>query len=275
MAQSRGGNWWDATWNPVSGCSPVSPGCKNCYAAQLAATQQTSHEIPLHLGTTDFRNEKPRFNGRLTALRAGHPEWVSPLKWPGARHPLLGPGRPSLIFVGSMTDVFHENRPVAVIDKIVDVIGLSDHFGLLLTKRAQRLAEYFTAPRPEKTVRRWQQQLWLGFSAERQQEFDARWTHLSPLAERGYTIFVSLAPMLGPVRLPPDFLRHGQRVWAIVSGEQGPGARPMDPNWARAVRDQCAAAGVPFFLLQMAGRKPIPADLFVRQFPAASLTSGG
>jgi len=145
----------------------------------------------------------------------------------------------------------------------------------LLTKRAQRLADYFTAPRPEKTVRRWQQQLWLGFSAERQQEFDARWTHLSPLAERGYTTFVSLAPMLGPVRLPPDFLRHGQRVWAIVSGEQGPGARPMDPNWARAVRDQCAAAGVPFFLLQMAGRKPIPADLFVRQFPAASLTSGG
>jgi protein gp37 len=271
MAPSRGGNWWDGTWNPVGGCTPVSLGCKNCYAAQLAATQQTSHQIPLHLWTTDFRNEKPRFNGRLTALPAGHPEWVWPLTWPGARHPLLGPGQSSLIFVGAMTDVFHENRPVADIDKVVGVIGLSDHIGLLLTKRAPRLAEYFDAPRPEKTVRRWQQKLWLGFSAESQQEFDARWAHLRLLAELGYTVFVSVAPMLGPVRLPPDFLRHGRRVWAIASGEQGRDPRCMDANWARALRDQCAAAGVPFFLLQMAGRKPIPADLFVRQFPACTL----
>ena len=88
------------------------------------------------------------------------------------------------------------------------------------------------------------------------------------LAELGYTVFVSVAPMLGPVRLPPDFLRHGRRAWTIASGEQGRDARSMDANWARALRDQCAAAGVPFFLLQMAGRKPIPGDLFVRQFPA-------
>jgi protein gp37 len=270
MAQSRGGNWWDESWNPVGGCSPVSPGCRNCYAARLAATQHTSRQVPLYLGTTDFRNEKPRFNGRLTALPTGHPEWVRPLKWEGASHPLLGPGQPSLIFVGSMTDVFHEERPVADIDKVVDMINLSDHIGLLLTKRAHQLAEYFAGPRPEKTIRRWQQKFWLGFSAERQQEFDARWTHLRPLAERGYTVFVSLAPMLGPVRLPPDFLRHGRRVWTIASGEQGRGARWMDADWARAVRDQCAAADVPFFLLQMAGRQPIPADLFVRQFPAAS-----
>jgi protein gp37 len=266
MAASRGGNWWDGNWSPVGGCSPVSPGCKNCYAAEIAAKQR--HQIPLYLGATDFRNEKPRFNGHLTALPAGHPGWVWPLTWPGAHRPLLGPGQPSLIFVGAMTDIFHENRPEADIDKVVEMIGLSDHVGLLLTKRALRMAQYFAAPRPEKTERRWRQKLWLGFSAERQEEFDARWAHLGPLAERGYTVFVSIAPMLAPVKLPPDFLRHGQRAWAIVSGEQGRGARHMDPNWARAVRDQCAAAGVPFFVLQMAGRKEIPNDLFVRQFPS-------
>jgi protein gp37 len=261
MAQSRGGNWWDATWSPVGGCSPVSPGCKNCFAAKLAATQQTSRNVALYLGTTNFRNEKPRFNGRLTALPAGHPAWVWPLTWPGARRPLLGPGRPSLIFIGAMTDIFHEDRPVADIDKIIDMIGLSKHVGLLLTKRAARMADYFAALRP-------QQKLWLGFSAERQREFDDRWAHLRPLAARGFKVFVSLAPLLGPVRLPPDFLRHG--AWAIASGEQGPGARPMDANWARDARDQCTAAAVPFFLLQMSGRKPIPADLFVREFPAVN-----
>jgi protein gp37 len=234
----------------------------------LAATQHTSRQVPLYQDTADFRNEKPVFNGHLTALPAEHPEWVWPLKYSGADRPLLGPGQPSLIFVGSMTDIFHEDRPVADIDKVVDIITLSNHIGLLLTKRTQRLAEYFAAPQPEKMVRRWQQKLWLGFSAERQQEFDARWAHVRLLAERGYTVFVSVAPMLGPVRLPPDFLRHGRRAWTIASGEQGRDARSMDADWARALRDQCAAAGVPFFLLQMAGRKPIPADLFVRQFPA-------
>ena len=87
------------------------------------------------------------------------------------------------------------------------------------------------------------------------------------LAACGWTVFVSVAPMLGPVRLPPDFLGHGERVWCIPSGEEGRGARYMDPDWARALRDQCAEAAVPFFMLQMSGRKQIPMDLFVRQFP--------
>jgi len=97
MAPSRGGNWWDATWNPVGGCKPASPGCKNCYAAKLAATQHTSRQVPLYFETADFRNEKPVFNGHLTVLPEEHPEWIWPLKYSGADRPLLGPGQPSLI----------------------------------------------------------------------------------------------------------------------------------------------------------------------------------
>ena len=130
------------------------------------------------------------------------------------------------------------------------------------------MAKYFTTPRSEKTLRRQQQRLWLGFSAENQKCFDERWAHMRPLAERGWTVFCSIAPMLGSVTLPPNFLAHGERIWAIVSGEQGKYARPMNPDWARAIRDQCREAGVPFFMLQMAHRKPIPADLRVREFPA-------
>jgi protein gp37 len=147
------------------------------------------------------------------------------------------------------------------------MIALSNHIGQLLTKRPHRMAAYFSTL-PSGTQQRWRQKLWLGFSAERQQEFDERWPHMRKLAERGWTVFASVAPMLAPVRLPPDFLAYGDRIQVICSGEQGRGARFMDLDWARAVRDQCAAAGVPFFFLQCAGRQPIPHDLFVRQFPA-------
>ena len=94
------------------------------------------------------------------------------------------------------------------------------------------------------------------------------------LASLGFVVFVSVAPMLGPVWLPPDFLAHGERIWCICSGEEGRGARFMDASWARALRAQCAEANVPFFLLQMSGRKPIPADLFVRQFPRGGPVCG-
>jgi protein gp37 len=87
------------------------------------------------------------------------------------------------------------------------------------------------------------------------------------LARAGWTVFVSIAPMLGPVRLPADFLAFGNRIWVIVSGETSRGARYMHPDWARAVRDQCAAAGVPFFFKQMTGKETIPPDLLIRQFP--------
>src|ERR1700688_2130343 len=112
MAARHGDGWWDATWNPVGGCSPASPGCKNCYAAKLAATQQTAHRIALYDATTDWVRGKPAFNGNLTVAGPSHAVWSWPLTWPGARRPELGDGQPSLIFVGDMSDLFHEDRPI-------------------------------------------------------------------------------------------------------------------------------------------------------------------
>jgi protein gp37 len=267
--------WWDARgWNPFGGCSHASPGCLNCYAQRPAGTwlkHSAAHkDLGTYDGVTDLVKGKPVFNGKLTVAPDGHPHWAWPLRWPGAQHPVLGPGMPSLIFVGDMSDLFHEQRPAEVIDRVVGTIALSDHTGLLLTKRADRMAEYFLdveRSRPPGALRRWRDHLWLGFSAERQREFDQRWPLLRPLATSGYLVFVSIAPMLGPVRLPQDFLALGR--WVIVSGEQGPPAdvRPMDALWALAVREQCAEAGIPFFLLQMTGKRRIPPALLVREFP--------
>lgn len=236
----------------------------------LAGGQQTAHNIALHLGVTDRVKGRYVFNEKLTVAAPGHDVWTWPLRWKGAQH---RPGKPSLIFVGDMADLFHEGRPTSVIDRACATIAASDHIGQLLTKRAQRMTEYFTAL-PERTRRRWQAKLWLGFCAERQKEFDERWPHVRELARGGWVVFVSIAPMIGPVTLPPDFLALKERAWVICSGEQGKheDCRDMDPAWARALRDQCTAAGVPFFMKQMARKAPIPPDLLIRTFPVCAGT---
>ena len=264
--------WWDWTWNVVGGCFRASPGCALCYAAQEAGTKTWPFErsARIHDGVTSEEDKRRIFNGKLTVAPAGHHLWKFPLEWRGAKHPKLGPGQPSLIFAGEMSDVFHEERDAAVIGRICGTLALSDHIGLLLTKRTARMAEYFATLDPH-TLRCLQSKLWLGFSAERQIEFDERWPHMRRLANAGLFTFVSIAPMIRPVTLPPDFLALGPRTWVIVAGEQGPHAlcRDMDPNWAREIRDQCAAAGIPFFIKQMAKPQstPIPLDLHIREFP--------
>jgi protein gp37 len=190
------------------------------------------------------------------------------------KHPKLGPGKPSLIFVGDMADLFIEGRSNKIITRVCATIAVSEHIGLLLTKRTRCMAEFFAAL-DQRTVRRWQPKLWLGFSAENQEWFDRRWTDMRALANAGWIIFVSVAPMFGPVTLPGDFVAHGPRVWVIVAGEQvtSGDCRDMDPMWARSVRDQCASACTPFFLKQMAKGAPIPPDLQLRQFPSESYTT--
>lgn len=269
--QRHGANWWDFTWNPVGGCFAVSPGCKNCYAQHIAGTQQTFHRVAVHESVTDWVRGRPVFNGNLTVAEPDHAVWLEPLKFRGAEHPMLGAGQPSLIFVSDMADLFAENRSTEVIDQVISTIVHSKHIGQLLTKRADVLAAYFSAPDIDRRTS-WREKFWLGFTAERQIEFDERWAQMRPLAERGWTFFVSVAPMLAPVMLPTDFLAYGNQAWVICSGEQpcgGQATRLMDPDWARALRDQCREADVPFFLLQMTGGRwaPIPADLFIRQFP--------
>jgi protein gp37 len=230
---------------------------------------ETRNYGPLYRETVRRVKDKFVFNGKLTALKPGHEAWTWPLRWPGAQDPLLGAGQPSLVFVSSMSELFHERRSKSIIDRICGTMAASEHIGLLLTKRPQRMAEYL-ATVPLSALPRWRSHLWLGFSAERQQEFDQRWPYMRLLAEAGWTVFCSIAPMLGPVTLPADFLVLGQRAWVICSGEQGrqlERCRDMNPQWACDVLGQCAEASLPFFMKQMSGRQPIRPDLFVHQFP--------
>src|SRR5215472_14760940 len=200
MPAPRGWDWWwDATWNPVGGCLAISPGCTNCYAAQVAGTKTSPYAraAGVHNGVTVVKGTRRIFNGKVTAAPAFHTSWSWPLTWSGAPYPKLGPGAPSLIFVGDMADLFYK-RPEEIIARVCATIAASEHIGLLLTKRTRRMAEYFAAQSP-RTVRLWQPKLLLGFSAERQQEFDSRLADVRPLANADWMTFVSLAPMIGPV----------------------------------------------------------------------------
>jgi protein gp37 len=168
-----------------------------------------------------------------------------------------------------MSDIFMEGRPDEIITRICATLAASDHIGLLLTKRTRRMAKFFMAL-DARTVKRWQAKLWLGFSAEDQRWFDKRWVDMRVLADAGWRVFVSVAPMIAPLKLPDDFLALGPRVWVIVAGEQGKHAdcRDMDPAWVRSLRDQCASNNIPFFMKQMAKGAAIPHDLRLRQFPS-------
>jgi protein gp37 len=269
--------WWDRTYNTFGGCKYHSPGCLLCYAAADAGTvqQESGRERQVALlydGVVDRVKDGFIFNGTQTVLPPWHPGWNMPLTWPGAEVPLLGPGKPSLIFVASMSEPFLAGRPQAVLDRTFGTVAMSKHVGQVLTKNPSRMAEYFTAL-DSRTVRRWQPRFWLGFSAERQQEFDLRWPYMRQLAARGWTAFVSIAPMLGPVVLPPDLLALGDRAWVIISGEQGrphDRCRPMDVAWVSPVKKQCGDAGVPLFVKQWAQLAPIRPDFFIHQFPAVA-----
>jgi protein gp37 len=269
-------DWWDATWNPVGGCFYVSAGCRVCFVPPFLVGHPHEAET-VHTGVIDI-NEKgqPVWNGKLTVLPVGHPLWNFPFEYPGAEHPKLGPGKPSLILVACTSDLFFEGRPPKDIDRVVETIALSKHIGLFLSKctgpkyRGQ-MAEYFLK-QPPLTVECWQQNVLLGFSAERPREFAIRWEDMRPLTDLGFFVYVSLAPLLERITLPPDFLALGKRTWVIVNGEGEQAnrdrCRPMDPMWARAIRDQCAEAGIPFFLRGMAKGAPRPEDLRIWEFPS-------
>jgi protein gp37 len=262
-------HWWDKTYNTTFGCDPPSTGCLNCYAARAAGTLQTATEIQFYLGTTNLKRGRYVYNGNLKELPPGHPDLDFPLRWRGARNPRLGAGMPSLLWAADMSELFLPGRSQWILDRTICTLAMSDHIGLLLTKLPRRMAAYFNA-QPAIAQQQCREKLWLGFSAETQGWFDLRWPPMRDLAEAGWFVFVSIAPMIAPVTLPADFLALAR--WVIVSGEQGPLAhvRYLSPAWARAVRDQCAAAGVPFFLKQMSGKRPIPWDLNMQQFPNPS-----
>jgi len=210
--------WTEATWNPVTGCTKVSPGCKHCYAERLAARLQA-------MGNPRYRN------GFAVTL---HSDVLTlPLRWM----------QPRLIFVNSMSDLFHEAIPEEFIRRTFEVMGQADrHIFQILTKRAERLATL--APHLP-----WPPNIWQGVSVE-----NARYTwRIAYLQAVPSTIrFLSIEPLLGPIpRLPLEKIH-----WVIVGGESGPRHRPVDSAWVREIRDQCLAADVPFFFKQWGGHTP-------------------
>ena len=207
--------WTDATWNPVTGCVKISPGCKHCYAERLAMRLKA-------MGQANYRNGfEVTLQPHMLAL---------PLQ-------LKSPKR---IFVNSMSDLFHEDVPTDYIQQVFEIMGRAHwHQYQVLTKRAERLLD-LSDQLP------WAPQIWMGVSVENE-KYTYRIDHLR---ETGACVkFLSLEPLLG--RLSQLNLQGID--WAIVGGESGPGARFVDPLWVAEIRDQCLEAGVAFFFKQWGG----------------------
>jgi len=207
--------WTDATWNPVTGCTKVSPGCKNCYAERLATR--------LHaMGNPRYRN--------VFDLTLHEDQLTLPLRCK----------QPKKIFVNSMSDLFHEEVPDWFIFKAFEVMEKANwHLFQILTKRAERLAEL--APRLP-----WPGNVWQGVSVE---NADHTWRIQHLLQAPALIRFLSVEPLLGPI---PNLPLHGIS-WVIVGGESGPNYREVDAGWVRGIRDQCVRANVPFFFKQWGG----------------------
>ncbi len=207
--------WTEATWNPVTGCSKVSEGCRNCYAAKMAKR--------LHaMNNPRYINE---FNVTL------HHDLVElPLKWKTPRR----------IFVNSMSDLFHKDVPLEFIQAVFETMRKAHwHTFQILTKRSDRLLE-LSGSLP------WPPNVWQGVSVE-DHRVTTRIGHLKDVPAQ--VRFLSVEPLIGPVG---EMNLEGIH-WVIVGGESGPGARHMDPEWARTIRDQCVRDGVSFFFKQWGG----------------------
>lgn len=287
MGQTRI-EWADAVWNPITGCTPISEGCQNCYAKRMATRLR---------GRCGYPEDEPF---RVTL----HPERLEePLKWK----------KPRRIFVCSMGDLFHPEVPDQFIAMVFGTMRYASHHTfMVLTKRPERMAAWFSQiwELPGEGYKRFGHErrpggiegyivaeadrwplpnVWIGVTAENQQRADERIPILLqiPAAVR----FVSVEPMLGPLDLSkwlycyvcanegryynPVFdsfedcpVCEGDRPmldWVICGGETGPGARPMHPDWVRSLRDQCQEAGVPFFLKQLGEWAEIEADAIPRK----------
>jgi protein gp37 len=263
--------WWDTTWTPVSGCRPVSDGCRECWSLPWLKCHTWQTETVYTGAIKKAVDGSVRWTGDLTALRDGDPMWNFPLTFPGVENPALGSGKPNLIFAVVDGDLFVEGRPKKDINQVCATLAASKHIGLLCTKYTRQMANYFTALDP-RTVKLWQSKLLLGFSAENQEWFNRRWADMRAMTDAGWFVYVALSPLLEPVTLPPDFLALGQRTWVVVYGEcnrwEPERCRPMEADWARAIRDQCRAANIPFFIRGMHTGAYVPPDLYIRQFPA-------
>ena len=215
MATNSHIEWTDATWNPVTGCTKISQGCKHCYAERL------SHRLQL-MGQANYRN------GFELTLQ---PQMLDlPLRWK----------TPKRIFVNSMSDLFHKDVPTDYIKRVFDAMKRAHwHQYQVLTKRSERVLEL-------SNELEWSPQIWMGVSVE-----NDKYKHrIDDLRQTGAHVkFLSLEPLLGSL----GKLNLRGIDWAIVGGESGPGARPLNVEWVTEIRDQCIRSDVPFFFKQWGG----------------------
>ncbi len=226
MAIGSSIEWTEATWNPVAGCTIVSPGCTNCYAMRMASRLEKMGQSK-YANLTRKSGGRPKWNGNVT-LDAEN--LAVPIRWKTGR----------MIFVNSMSDLFQANVPFEFVDKVVKVIQQTpQHTYQILTKRPEILAEYSLS-------RKWPVNAWLGVSVENDD-----YTHRADVLKTVDCAvkFLSLEPLLGPV----SSLDYHGIDWAIVGGESGPGSRPVEYQWIADIRDRCVKAGVAFHFKQWGG----------------------
>ena len=215
MATQSRIEWTESTWNPLTGCTKVSPGCKHCYAERMAKRLQA-------MGQPNYAN----------GFRLSMHEHVleKPLEWK----------TPQVIFVNSMSDLFHKDVPLEFIRRVFDVMKRAHwHQFQVLTKRSERVRDL-------SSYLEWADNIWMGVSVENEKYV----YRIDDLRITGAMIkFLSVEPLIGPL---PEINLKGIS-WVIVGGESGPGARPLQREWVIGVRDQCLKAGVPFFFKQWGG----------------------
>ncbi|MEU0511250.1 DUF5131 family protein [Amycolatopsis thermoflava] len=225
--QGSGIEWTEVTWNPTTGCDRVSSGCDNCYALALAARLKA-------MGSPKYQSDgDPRTSGPGFGVSIHRQALQEPYRW----------RNPRVVFVNSMSDLFHAKVPLSFVREVFSVIAATPrHTYQILTKRSTRLRRL--APELD-----WPPNLWMGVSVENA----AALSRVDDLREVPATVrFLSCEPLLGPLR----GLRLDGISWVIAGGESGPHYRPMQLSWARGVRDACMAASVPFFFKQWGGRTP-------------------
>jgi protein gp37 len=209
--------WTESSWNPVTGCTKISPGCKHCYAERMAKRLQA-------MGQANYAHG---FEVTLQEHMLG-----LPLRWK----------KPQSIFVNSMSDLFHDEVPLAYIQRVFEVMRRADwHQFQVLTKRAGRLREL-------DSELAWTPNVWMGVSVESRKYLE----RIDSLRATGAAVkFLSIEPLLEDLGIIDLFGID----WVIAGGESGPGARPMNPSWVRNIREQCSAAGVAFFFKQWGGTR--------------------
>jgi protein gp37 len=232
MGDKTGIEWTQATWNPVVGCSILSAGCTHCYAMREAHRLATKLGIGKYAGTTTETKAGPVWNG---TVRLHAPHLDQPLRW----------RRPRRIFVNSMSDLFHEDMPDEEIDKVFAVMALAHwHTFQVLTKRPERMLRWFTKERSRTAVVECCAELYVSHP-----HLAGRWPFDKDRAVAvGLNGWSAIWKNNGIGRAWVD--------WVVCGGESGPRARPMHPDWARSLRDQCAAAGVPFLFKQWGEFEP-------------------